>query len=72
MPSLQVPCPVKIDFGNITLDIRELMVQRKKSQFKAATQFTYSSCEGAASYINKIMVSSSSGWAMELSGSDTT
>ncbi|MGV7930140.1 MAG: DUF3683 domain-containing protein [Spirochaetota bacterium] len=51
----QVPCPVKIDFGNITLDIRELMVQRKKSQFKAATQFTIFFLRRRGYYINKIM-----------------
>ncbi len=60
----QVPCPVKIDFGNITLDIRELMVQRKKSQFKAATQFTIFFLRRRGYYINMIMLSSSSAWAM--------
>jgi len=51
----QAPCPVKIDFGDITLDIRELMVQRRKSQFKAATQFTIFFLRRRGYYINKIM-----------------
>ena len=33
-----VPCPVKIDFGNITLMIRQLLVARRKKSFKLMTQ----------------------------------
>ncbi len=33
-----VPCPVKIDFGNITLVIRQLLVARRKKSFKLVTQ----------------------------------
>ncbi|MCU0843451.1 MAG: DUF3683 domain-containing protein [Spirochaetes bacterium] len=51
----QVPCPVNIDFGNITLDVRELMVQRKKSQFKAATQFTIFFLRRRGYYVNKLL-----------------
>lgn len=33
----QAPCPVKIDFGDISLSIRELLVHRKKSSSKLFT-----------------------------------
>lgn len=33
-----VPCPVKIDFGNVTLMIRKLLVARHKKSFKLVTQ----------------------------------
>ncbi len=50
----QVPCPVKIDFGNITLDIRELMVHRHKSKFKFVTWITLFYLRRKGYYINKI------------------
>jgi FAD/FMN-containing dehydrogenase/Fe-S oxidoreductase len=33
----QVPCPVKIDFGNVSLNIREQLVHRKKTGLKIFT-----------------------------------
>ncbi len=33
------PCPVNIDFGEVTLAIKELLVERKRSQFKLITWF---------------------------------
>ena len=37
-----VPCPVNIDFGEVTLAIKELLVERKRSQFKIITWFVLS------------------------------
>ncbi len=37
----EVPCPVKIDFGRVTLGIRELLVSRRKTTFKPAPQLAY-------------------------------
>ncbi|HDP81296.1 MAG TPA: DUF3683 domain-containing protein [Spirochaetes bacterium] len=50
----QVPCPVNIDFGAITMTIRELMVRRKKSKFKAITWFTLFYLRRRGYYINKL------------------
>lgn len=51
----QAPCPVKIDFGDVTLNIRELMIQRKKSKFKFITWFTLFYLRRKGYYINKIL-----------------
>jgi FAD/FMN-containing dehydrogenase/Fe-S oxidoreductase len=37
----ETPCPVKIDFGRVTLGIRELLVSRKKTTFKPAPALAY-------------------------------
>ncbi len=50
----QVPCPVKIDFGNITLTIKELMVHRRKSKFKLVTWVTLFYLRRKGFYINKV------------------
>ncbi len=49
-----VPCPVKIDFGDITLSMREIMVHRKKARFKAATTFALYYLRKKGYYFNKI------------------
>lgn len=36
----ETPCPVNIDFGKVTLDIRKILVDRKKHKFKFLTWFT--------------------------------
>lgn len=48
-----VPCPVKIDFGNITLDIRDLMFQRRKAKFKLVTWLTLYYLRRRGYYANK-------------------
>ncbi|HPB81050.1 MAG TPA: DUF3683 domain-containing protein [Spirochaetota bacterium] len=50
----QVPCPVNIDFGQVTLDIRDILVSRKKSKFKLITGFTLYYLRKRGYYFNKI------------------
>ncbi len=50
----QVPCPVNIDFGDITLDTRALLVHRKKSRFKPVTTFTLFYLKQKGYYMNKL------------------
>lgn len=47
------PCPVKIDFGDVTLDIRELLVERKRSSPKLVTDLTLFFLKKRGYYINK-------------------
>ena len=49
----EVPCPVDIDFGDVTILIRKLMVQRRKAPFKAVTSFTYFYLDRQNYYVNK-------------------
>ncbi len=51
----QVPCPVKIDFGKVTLDTRNLLVNRKKAKFKLITSFTLLYLRKRGYYFNKIL-----------------
>ncbi len=50
----QVPCPVKIDFGAVTLMIRDLLVERKKAKTKFITAFTLFYLKQKGYYFNKI------------------
>ena len=50
----QVPCPVNIDFGDITLEARALLVHRKKSRFKPVTTFTLFYLKQKGYYMNKL------------------
>lgn len=50
----QKPCPVGIDFGNITLNIRSILEERRKSTFKPVTSFTLFYLKQKGYYINKI------------------
>ena len=47
------PCPVKIDFGEVTLDVRELLVERKRSSPKLITDLTLFFLKKRGYYINK-------------------
>ncbi len=48
-----VPCPVKIDFGEITLMIRKLLVARRKKSFKLVTQLALFYLRRKGYYFNK-------------------
>ncbi len=50
----QAPCPVNIDFGAVTLNIRDLLVERRKSKFKAVTAFTLFYLRRKGYFFNKI------------------
>ncbi|MCX7678646.1 MAG: FAD-binding oxidoreductase, partial [Spirochaetes bacterium] len=50
----QVPCPVKIDFGAVTLMMRELLVNRKKAEIKFLTALTLFYLKQKGYYVNKI------------------
>ncbi len=50
----QVPCPVKIDFGVVTLMMRELLVARKKAKTKFLTAFTLFYLKQKGYYFNKV------------------
>lgn len=50
----QKPCPVAIDFGNITLNIRSILEERRKSTFKPVTSFTLFYLKQKGYYINKV------------------
>jgi FAD/FMN-containing dehydrogenase/Fe-S oxidoreductase len=50
----QGPCPVKIDFGNVTLSVRDLLVSRKKAKFKMITSFTLFYLKRRGYYYNKL------------------
>lgn len=50
----QAPCPVKIDFGNVTLDIHDLMVRRKKAKFKFVTAVVLLYLKRKGYYFNKL------------------
>lgn len=50
----QIPCPVKIDFGAVTLMMRELLVERKKAKTKFLTSFTLFYLKQKGYYFNKI------------------
>ena len=49
------PCPVNIDFGEVTLAIKQLLVERKRSKFKAITSFVLFYLRRRGYYINYIM-----------------
>jgi len=49
-----IPCPVNIDFGEVTLSIRDLLVQRNKSKFKFITSLTLFYLKRRNYYINKL------------------
>ncbi|MDH5682048.1 MAG: DUF3400 domain-containing protein, partial [Spirochaetota bacterium] len=51
----EVPCPVNIDFGEVTLFIRKLLVDRKKRRFKFITWLTLYYLRKRGVYFNKIM-----------------
>ncbi len=51
----EVPCPVNIDFGNITLSIRKLLIDRKKRRFHLITWLTLFYLSRHNYYINKIL-----------------
>lgn len=48
------PCPVSIDFGEVTLAVRKLMVDRKRKKFKPVTWFTLYYLRKRGYYINKV------------------
>ncbi len=50
----QAPCPVKIDFGLVTLMIRNLLVDRKMAKTKLFTSFTLFYLKQKGYYFNKI------------------
>jgi FAD/FMN-containing dehydrogenase/Fe-S oxidoreductase len=50
----QVPCPVNIDFGAVTLNIRYLLMERKKRKFKPVTAFTLYYLRQKGYYFNKV------------------
>lgn len=50
----QVPCPVKIDFGEVSLNIRKLLEIRKKSKPKVFTELALLYLRRKKYYINKI------------------
>ena len=49
------PCPVNIDFGEVTLSIKELLVERKRGSFKAVTTFVLFYLRRRGYYINKLL-----------------
>ncbi len=51
----ETPCPVDIDFGEVTLAIRKLLVDRKKKTFKFITWMTLYYLRKRGFYFNKIM-----------------
>ena len=48
------PCPVNIDFGNVTLAMKKLLVDRKQKKIKAATALTLFYLKRRGYYFNKI------------------
>ncbi len=48
------PCPVNIDFGEVTLSMRDLLVERKRASFKPVTALTLYYLRRRGYYINKI------------------
>jgi len=48
------PCPVDIDFGNVSLAIKQLLVERKRAKFKIVTGFTLFYLRRRGYYINKV------------------
>ncbi|MCX6138618.1 MAG: DUF3683 domain-containing protein [Ignavibacteriales bacterium] len=50
----QTPCPVKIDFGEVTLNIRDVMVQRKMQKTKLITRLTLFYLRRRGYYVNKL------------------
>ncbi len=50
----QVPCPVSIDFGAVTLNMRDILTERKKSKFKLVTGLTLYYLRRRGYYFNKI------------------
>ena len=48
------PCPVNIDFGNVTLAIRKILLDRKRSKFKAVTAFTLFYLRRRGYFVNKV------------------
>lgn len=50
----QLPCPVRIDFGAITLSARELLKERKKTRRRLVTGFTLFYLREKGYYINKL------------------
>lgn len=48
------PCPVKIDFGEVTLAIRELLVARKRKHTTPVTALTLFYLKRRGYYVNKI------------------
>lgn len=48
------PCPVKIDFGSVTLSIRNLLIKRKRARLKLVTWFTLFYLRKKGYYINKL------------------
>jgi FAD/FMN-containing dehydrogenase/Fe-S oxidoreductase len=51
----QVPCPVKIDFGEISLTMRSQLIHRKKSAYKLFTNVSLYYLGRKKYFINKIM-----------------
>jgi FAD/FMN-containing dehydrogenase/Fe-S oxidoreductase len=49
----ETPCPVKIDFGDVTLNIRNLLVRRKKQKSKLITRLTLFYLRRRGYYVNK-------------------
>ncbi len=50
----QVPCPVKIDFGEVSLNIRKMLETRKKSKPKVFTELALLYLRRKKYYINKM------------------
>jgi len=48
------PCPVSIDFGDVTLSIRDLLVERKRTKFKLVTNLVLFYLKRRGYLINKI------------------
>jgi len=48
-------CPVNIDFGEVTLKTRNLLVERKKSKFKFITTFVLFYLQKKGYYFNKLL-----------------
>ncbi|MCP4134166.1 MAG: DUF3683 domain-containing protein [bacterium] len=48
------PCPVNIDFGDVTIAVRRLLIERKKAKFKFLTTFTLFYLRRRKYYINKL------------------
>ena len=49
------PCPVNIDFGEVTLSIKDLLVERKRGSFKAVTNFVLFYLRRRGYYINFLL-----------------
>ncbi len=51
----QIPCPVKIDFGEVTLNVRRILLDRKKRHFHVLTWMTLFFLRTRGFYVNKAL-----------------